>query len=184
VERVVLVDRAGSPIGSAAKAEAHHSDTPLHLGFSCYLFDSRGSALITRRALSKSVWPGVWSNGVCGHPAEQETFEEAIRRRTRYELGAEAADLEVVLPTYSYRTPPFRGIVEHEFCPVYVGRVEGEPRPRPTEVAEFRWVRWGEFVAAAEADEGNEYSWWCKDQIRQIKDHPLVAEYSRPAAYG
>lgn len=183
-ERVVLVDEAGQPIGSASKAEVHHADTPLHLAFSCYLFDAHGSFLITRRALTKQVWPGVWTNSVCGHPGVDEAIEDAIRRRARFELGIEVADLEVALPAYSYRSPPFRGIVENEFCPVYVGRAASEPDPHPAEVEEFKWVAWDEFAAAAAADDGDRYSWWSKDQLRELADHPLIAAYSRSAAYG
>lgn len=178
----MLVDDGGRPIGSAAKADVHHADTPLHLAFSCYVFDANGAFLVTRRALTKRVWPGVWTNSVCGHPGEGEAIEDVIRRRARFELGADVADLRPALPTYSYRTPPFRGIVEHEFCPVYVGRARGEPQPSPAEVDAYRWIAWDEFVAAAEADTANEYSWWCKDQLRQLKGHPLIAQYSRPAA--
>ena len=56
------------PIGTAPKASVHHREALLHLGFSCYLFDPAGRVPLTRRALSKATWPGVWSNSYCGHP--------------------------------------------------------------------------------------------------------------------
>jgi isopentenyl-diphosphate Delta-isomerase len=181
-ELIVLVDEAGRPIGSAEKSAAHHSETPLHLAFSCYLFDRDGSFLVTRRASSKKVWPGVWSNSVCGHPAPGETMPAAVARGLRRELGMTARDLEVVLPGYSYKAPPFRGIVEHELCPVYVARAEGEPRPNPLEVEAWRWVSWPDFVRAAEADTSGAYSWWCKDQLKQLRANPLIAAYANPAS--
>jgi isopentenyl-diphosphate delta-isomerase len=177
----VLVDPAGRPIGSAEKLSAHHAQTPLHLAFSCYVFNREGLFLVTRRAQSKRVWPGVWSNSACGHPAPGESMEAAIARGLRRELELTAGDLEEALPTYSYRAPPFRGIVEHEVCPVYVARAESEPRPNPAEVEDLRWMSWAEFVSAAEADTEDEYSWWCKDQLRELRDHPLIAAYSNPA---
>jgi isopentenyl-diphosphate Delta-isomerase len=180
-ELIVLVDEEGRPVGSAPKAASHHAETPFHLAYSCYVFDEQGSFLVTRRALSKKVWPGVWSNSACGHPAPGETMEEAIRRGLEHELGMSARDLEVLLPTYSYRAPPFRGVVENEFCPVYAGRAEGEPRPNPVEVDAHRWTSWAEFVEAAEADGADAYSWWCKDQLKELKDHPLIAAYTLPA---
>ena len=67
-ELVVLLDEHAQPIGTAPKASVHHRETPLHLGFSCYLFDPAGRVLLTQRALSKATWPGVWTNSYCGHP--------------------------------------------------------------------------------------------------------------------
>ena len=50
-ELVVLLDEAGKPAGTMPKAQVHGPDTPLHLAFSVYLFDSDGHLLVTRRAL-------------------------------------------------------------------------------------------------------------------------------------
>lgn len=167
-ELIVLVDDDGEPIGTADKLASHHAETPLHLAFSCYVFDEGGRLLVTRRAADKLVWPGVWTNSVCGHPAPGESMTAAIERRLRYELGMQASEIEPVLPHYRYRAPPFHGIVEHEFCPVFVARAAGEPQPNPAEVADFAWVDWGDFVLAAQSDSDDAYSWWCKDQIAEL----------------
>ena len=181
-ERVVLVDESGRPMGTAAKASVHHADTPLHLAFSCYVFDDSGAFLATRRALTKTTWPGVWTNSVCGHPGAGESMVDAIQRRLDYELGMRGRDIEVVLPDYVYRAPPFRGVVEHEFCPVYVARAAGDPDPNPLEVDACAWADWTSFVRLAEADTADAYSWWCKNQLRHIKHHPLIAAYGRVGA--
>ena len=105
--------------------------------------------LATRRALTKKVWPGVWSNTVCGHPAPGESFEDAIDRRLEHELGMTARDVQVVLPDHLYRAPPFAGIVEYEFCPVFVARQASAPEPNPIEVGACAWIDWDEFVRRA-----------------------------------
>jgi isopentenyl-diphosphate delta-isomerase len=164
-ELIVLVNDDGEPTGTAEKLASHHADTPLHLGFSCYVFDADGRLLVTRRSPTKAVWPGVWTNSVCGHPAPGESFTEAIERRLDHELGMTAGRVEVVMPDYTYRTPAFRGIVEHEFCPVFVARAESEPRPNRAEVATYRWMRWPDFVFAALSDTADAFSWWSKNQL-------------------
>lgn len=181
VERVVLLDDAGHAMGSLPKASTHTADTPLHLAFSCYVFDDDGSFLTARRALTKKVWPGVWSNSVCGHPAPQESFEDAIARRLRYELGMTVRDVEVVLAEHLYRAPPFGGIVEYEFCPVFAARRASVPEPNPIEVSACAWMDWEEFARRADEDADDVWSWWCKNQLRELRANPLIARYSRPA---
>ena len=179
-ELIVLVDGGGRTIGAAEKRSSHHADTPLHLAFSCYVFDDQGVFLATRRALPKKVWPGVWSNSVCGHPSPGESMVDAIHRRLDEELRMTARDIRVVLPRHIYRAPPYRGIVEYEFCPVYVARAASEPAPNPLEVGACAWIDWQAFVRAAETDTTDTYSWWCKNQLRDLKHHPLIDEYSGP----
>jgi len=179
-ELIVLVDERGRPTGTAEKWSSHHDHTPLHLAFSCYVFDAAGRFLATRRALKKKVWPGVWSNTACGHPAPGETLPDAIRRRLDYELGMAVSDVEVVLADHVYRAPAFHGVVEHEFCPVFVARAAGEPRCNRVEVEDCAWVDWEDFVATALQDGGGDvYSWWCKNQLRELRGHPLVERYAR-----
>jgi isopentenyl-diphosphate delta-isomerase len=148
-EQVVLLSADGRPVGTARKATVHHGATPLHLAFSCYLFDSRGRLLVTRRSLAKRTWPGVWSNSCCGHPAPGEPVEAAVRRRVTDELGMAVTEMVCSLPDFRYRAIDASGVVENEVCPVYVGRVSGEPVVDPAEVAEWRWSSWEAFVRIA-----------------------------------
>jgi isopentenyl-diphosphate delta-isomerase len=139
-EQVVLLDSSFKPVGVADKATVHTGETPLHLAFSCHISDGSGRLLVTRRALSKKAWPGVWTNSACGHPGPGEGLEDAVRRRVRYELGLELEDLELALPDFRYRAVDASGIVENEFCPVFTALTSGVPDPRPDEVIEYRWV--------------------------------------------
>ena len=139
-ETVILLDDRGVPVGTADKATVHKTDTPLHLAFSCHVLDASGQVLVTRRALSKRTWPGVWTNSFCGHPAPDEELEDAVRRRGRFELGLELTDVELVVPDFRYRATDASGVVENEICPIYSARAVGEPQPHPDEVMDHAWV--------------------------------------------
>ena len=167
-ERVVLLDDAGVSIGSALKAEVHHGDTPLHLAFSCYLFNEAGThVLVTRRALSKKTWPGTWTNSFCGHPEPGEKTTEAVPRRAQHELGIAIENLRLALPDFRYRAVDASGIVENEICPVYLARTTGEPALNPEEVMDARWVRPADLVTAARLTPWA-FSPWMVEQLAQL----------------
>jgi len=166
-EQVVLLDADGEPIGTADKVHVHTVDTPLHLAFSCHVYNPAGQVLVTRRALGKLTWPGVWTNSFCGHPSPDESIADAIVRRGIHELGIVVTDLQVVLPDFRYRAVDASGIVENEVCPVYRAVTADVVTPNPDEVAEFAWVDPGELhdasVAAPYA-----FSPWLGWQLEQL----------------
>ncbi len=171
IEQIVFVHEDGTPTGETGpKLASHTGNTRKHLAFSCYIFrPSDGRFLVTQRALSKKVWPGVWTNSVCGHPAPGEMIEDAIKRRAEEELGIEGlSNIQVVLPHYSYMTPPYNGIVENEFCPVYVAYTDEEFTPNPEEVESYKWLAWPQYTQLLEEDQEG-MSYWCKDQYKQLK---------------
>jgi isopentenyl-diphosphate Delta-isomerase len=94
-EMVVLLDERLTACGHMPKSLVHSERTPLHLAFSCYVFDDRGRVLVTRRALSKQAWPGVWTNSFCGHPAPGEEFDESVARRGQQELRTHIGDMRI-----------------------------------------------------------------------------------------
>lgn len=139
-ETVILLNDQGERVGTADKSTVHTTETPLHLAFSCHVLDVAGRVLVTRRALSKGTWPGVWTNSFCGHPGPDEAFEDALARRARHELGIELSDIELVLPHFRYRATDASGVVENEVCPVFTARTDQEPSPHPDEVMDYAWV--------------------------------------------
>lgn len=172
-EQVVLLDDDGKPVGTADKATVHGATTPLHLAFSCYGFDPGGRLLVTRRARDKRTFPGVLTNTCCGHPAPGEPLEDAVARRLADELDVAVTGLRLVLPDFGYRASA-GGIEENERCPVFVGTVVGEPRPRPDEVDSCEWWPWERFLAAA-ADGTSGLSPWARLQAPLLDAELRVA---------
>ncbi len=152
-DNVILLDPAGEAIGEIARSVVHSENTPLHLAFSCYVENESGELLLTRRALGKRTWPGVWTNTCCGHPRPGEDMTDAIRRRLDDELGLSVGELRCVLPDFAYTATDASGIVENEVCPVFWTRLSHPTRsvrPNPDEVMDWKWVRWNDLATSAE----------------------------------
>ncbi|AEF40586.1 isopentenyl-diphosphate Delta-isomerase [Hoyosella subflava] len=169
-ELVVLLDGNNQPAGTMLKREVHSTETPYHYAFSCYLFDSTGTrVLMTRRALSKQTWPGVWTNTCCGHPAPGESLVDAAVRRVHFELGVHIGGVKIAVPEFSYRAVDTSGMVEHEFCPILTGALETDPEPNPEEVCDWAWLPWATVVSLA-LEAPSLLSPWSVEQIRRLSD--------------
>ncbi len=167
-EQVVLLDEQGNAIGTAPKATVHHESTPLHLAFSCYVFSpDRRRLLVTRRALHKPTWPGVWTNSFCGHPGPGEDLEQSVRRRAWQELGTGIEDVRLVVPAFRYDATMPNGVMENELCPIFTARATDEVRADPAEVETATWVDWDGFRDDVLSGR-REVSPWCVQQVRAL----------------
>jgi isopentenyl-diphosphate delta-isomerase len=178
-EQVVLLDDDGYATGTADKARVHGTDTPLHLAFSCYVFDGDGRFLVTQRAVDKVTFGGVWTNSCCGHPAPGEPIADAVRRRTAQELGLDLAGVKLLLPRFRYRAVGDNGTVEHELCPVFAATASADPVPDPAEIEAWAWVPWPEFRADVLGGRRS-VSQWCREQVAELPEDPLSAPAADP----
>lgn len=172
-EEVVLVDEENNVLGTMPKSFVHGKTTPLHRGFSLFLFDRDGQLLLQRRSHTKKTWPLIWSNTICGHPALHETNVDAAKRRLAYELGMRATRIKEVAP-YRYRFV-HDGVMENEICPILVGFSDDEPKPNSEEVEAMRRVAWPEFLRELDAREGT-FSEWCVEEARILESNPRFHE--------
>jgi isopentenyl-diphosphate Delta-isomerase len=173
-ESVVLVDEQNKVLGTMPKCEVHREETPLHRGFSAYVFHVRHKRLLLQqRSSKKETWPLTWSNSCCGHPGLYESNVKAARRRLKYELGLHPTVLEEVAP-YRYRFTR-NNIMENEICPILVGLVEQEPAFSPDEVETVSWVEWKAFLADISRNPAR-YSEWCVEQAWILERTPRCKE--------
>ncbi|MYR07339.1 isopentenyl-diphosphate Delta-isomerase [Gordonia sp. SID5947] len=174
---VVLIDADGRPDGTAPRGTVHGPHTPLHLAFSCHLIDSGGRILMTRRALSKTTWPGVWTNSFCGHPRPGEDIEDAVRRYAPRELGLDITDVVPALPEFRYRAVDAGGVVENEICPVFRAHPVGTPQPNPAEVMDMVWAPIDDVWESAQRTPWV-FSPWFVDQVHALGPRPYLEEES------
>ncbi len=160
-EFVVLVDKADREIGVEKKEWVHSSVTPLHRAFSLFLFNSKKELLLQQRSKIKKTWPGTWSNSCCGHPLPGETYEKAVIRRAKFELGIE---LQTVTKVFDYKYCFSKdGVMENEICPVFTGIYDGKVQLRPDEVQAVRWMKWEGWVEETLLHP-DLYSPWCVEE--------------------
>jgi isopentenyl-diphosphate delta-isomerase len=166
-ELVVLVDEQNLVLGTHPKATVHTNHTPLHRGFSCFLFDENDRFLVTQRAFSKKTFGGVWTNSVCGHPGVDEEPIEAVKRRLLEELGMTAESL-VKVSDYRYTFADKSGIVENEICPIFMGVTKDKaPKDNKSEIEAWKWVAWEDFMSDIQKNP-EVYSPWCREEALYV----------------
>lgn len=172
IDQVVLVDEKNRPLGTAPKSRVHSDQTPLHRGFSVFVFNYQGELLLQRRSHSKKTWGGVWSNSCCGHPRPRERIISAARRRLQEELGLDVDKIKIALPDYRFKAKRNR-IIENEICPVLIAWTGQDPRPNPREVAKICWVKWKQFIKSI-AVQPQKYSPWCREEAHLLESRELI----------
>jgi len=165
---VVLVDEENKILGKAPKLFSHNANTPLHRGFSVFLFNSKGKLLLQQRSEKKKTWPLVWSNSCCGHPMFSESSEDAARRRLEFELRIRDAEIHMVLPKYRYKFE-HKEVVENEICPVMVAFSDQVPSPNLEEVKSIKWISWKDWLREVSANP-EKYSEWCVEETSLLEE--------------
>ena len=165
-EKVVLVDEKDRVIGLMGKTQAHQEGL-LHRAISILIQNSKGEMLIQQRAFSKYHWAGIWSNAVCSHPRENETFEAAATRRLKEELGIE---MELTKEfSFIYKAVDEQsGLTEHEFDTVFSGIYDGEVHINKEEVENVQWIEMNELEKEIQ-QAPEKYSFWFKIILEELK---------------
>ena len=137
MELVVLVNEADQQIGLMEKLEAHHKGL-LHRAFSVFLFNKKGEMLLQKRANTKYHSPNLWTNAVCSHPRNGESYKNGAMRRLNEELGI-STEIEEKFH-FIYKADVGQNLWEHELDYVFVGIYEGIFNLNPNEVSETRYI--------------------------------------------
>ena len=156
-EYVILVDENDFPIGSMEKMEAHKKGL-LHRAFSVLLFNDSGELLLQKRSGSKYHSPGLWTNTCCSHPRINESVLDAGYRRLQEEMGI-TASLEKSFD-FIYKAQLDKGIVEHEFDHVLIGKFNDKPSINPDEVDSWLYMHPEKILREFEANPENWTEWF------------------------
>jgi isopentenyl-diphosphate delta-isomerase len=138
-EEIILVDENDNAIGFETKLRAHENGGRLHRAFSIFVFNDQGKMLLQRRAKAKYHFGGLWTNACCSHPKRGETLQDAVGVKLRQEFGF-CTDLKEIFSFIYRATDAKSGLTEYEFDHVFYGKFNGEPRPNPDEIEDWKWV--------------------------------------------
>lgn len=166
-EFVVLVNPEDEVLGLMEKQQAHINGL-LHRAFSVFLFNSKGEMLLQKRASGKYHSPNQWTNAVCSHPREDETYIDGARRRLQEELGIEANLSEKF--NFIYKADVGGGLWEHELDHVFVGDYEADFHLNQEEVEEVRFVSI-EDLDQEMAEHPEHFTAWFKIILEEYKHH-------------
>ena len=136
-EKVLLVDKNNTPLGTMNKMEAHKKGL-LHRAFSIFILNKNKKLLLQKRALSKYHSGGLWSNTCCSHPYKNENILITGKKRLHDEMGFETPLKELF--TFIYKATLENGLVEYEFDHVLLGYFEGNPNINKKEVDKWKWI--------------------------------------------
>ncbi|SHF41668.1 isopentenyl-diphosphate Delta-isomerase [Chryseobacterium vrystaatense] len=166
-EFVVLVNPEDDVLGLMEKQQAHINGV-LHRAFSVFLFNSKGEMLLQKRASGKYHSPNQWTNAVCSHPKEGETYLDGAKRRLNEELGIEAELSEKF--NFIYKADVGGGLWEHELDYVFVGNYESDFNLNKDEVQEVRFVSM-ENLDHEIAQNPENFTEWFKIILQEYKDN-------------
>jgi isopentenyl-diphosphate delta-isomerase len=136
-DHLILVDGDDVPQGVAPKMEVHRRGLK-HRAISALVRNRAGEMLLHQRNAVKYHSGGLWTNACCSHPRPGETTPDAAHRRLAEEMGIHCALRPLFIARY--RAAVSNDYIEDEVVHVFGGTYDGEVRPDPGEVADFRWV--------------------------------------------
>jgi len=164
-----IVNEKNEVIGQEYRGIVHRTGL-LHRAVYCWVFNSAGDLLLQKRSPLKKIGPSQWDLSLAEHLQPGESFEEAVRRGLKEELGINLASLpgesvRLVGPITSVHKRELHVGEFHDVELVQSFRLEGLDLNEDAitfedgEVSAVQWTRPEEVKALAEK-EPEKYTAW------------------------
>lgn len=163
-KNIILVNENDEEIGYGEKLDVHKK-AQLHRAFSIFVLNGKNELLLQKRAYHKYHSGGLWTNTCCSHPLKGEDQEITIHSRLIEEMGFDTPLKKLFY--FIYRAKLENGLTEYELDHVYLGRYEGDPKPNPEEVCDWKWMDLDEFRADLKTNPQN-YTYWVNHAFEQF----------------
>jgi isopentenyl-diphosphate delta-isomerase len=165
MEWLVLVDELGHRVGVADRRVCHQGHGIRHRAFVVFLFTRDGSLLVQKRTGSK-LGGGRWDVSATSHVRVGESYNAAIGRCLRHELGITDSVRPQYLLAYTYQAQLGHS-AENEHCSVFVINYNKSVKGNPQELDDLRWVKISELQKWFERD-SNLFTAWFAEAFRRL----------------
>jgi isopentenyl-diphosphate delta-isomerase len=162
---LILVDDQDNELGTATREDCHRGPGIRHRAFVLLIENDRGEVLLQWRRSSK-LGGERWDVSATSHVRRGETYETAIARCARHELGIgqPLAWRRVLSYVYTERLGEWS---ENEYCCLYAGRYDGSLHPNDAEIGGVKWVRLADLASDIRADPAR-YTGWLKEAVTHL----------------
>lgn len=94
-EIFIVVDKNDTIVGFKTRYECHHDPSLIHRVVGVAIMNDKGEILLQKRSMTKDMDAGMWGISVAGHVEKEQSYEDAIHREMKEELGIEASIVPV-----------------------------------------------------------------------------------------
>lgn len=174
MRQVVLVDEQDRELGEAGIEVAHQGKGLKHRALSVMLYRKREGKvewLLQKRAGTKPVFAHFWGNTCCTNLRPGDVYLPRAVSRLEEEMGIKVEEKDLrILYRFSYRAddPNRPGWCENELDTVVVGEWDGELKPNPEEVEDYKWIEWGELKQEVKNNR-EAYAPWLKMIVDDVR---------------
>jgi isopentenyldiphosphate isomerase len=120
-EMIPVIDDEGITTGSASRDEIHVKGLK-HRGASVVIFNREGKILLQKRSKNKQICPLFWDMSVGEHLRANESYEEAIKRGMKEELGISGIVVKELRGPHAVNIKYPDGLVDNELASLFIGK--------------------------------------------------------------
>ena len=149
-ERIIFVDANDEPIGVGTREEAWAKGIHMRI-VRVILRDENGRILSQHRSNQKKSYPNRWTDSASGHVDEGDTYDSAIAREAKEEIGV-TTDITYLGKFASKDIQKDKTILE--FNAIYEGSITSTTplALQESEVSEVKWFELDELKQAMQDD--------------------------------
>ena len=168
-EMITIVNGKDEIIGLEEKSKCHSINGILHRGFLVMVFNDKNQLLLARRSQEKKLWPNFWDGSIASHLHENETYEEATKRRLREELGVECNTK--YLFKFHYNLTYKNVGSENEICAILFAKCNDNLSVNSEEISDWKFISIEQLKN--DIKESDKYTPWLLITLKKIESEKL-----------